>query len=62
MQKRQFIQECREFLQPDRDITIEEFERLQEEHKVYNSLGGNHDGDDLFNMVKEKVTNDLANK
>lgn len=62
IQKKNFKQDCRELLREGRDITLEEFETLQEEHNIYNSLGGNHDGDILFEMVREKATNQLADK
>lgn len=60
IQGRNFKQECREFLREGRDISLDEFEILQEEYDTYKSLGGNHDGDLLFSMVREKVTNILT--
>lgn len=60
IQSRSFKQECRELLREDRDITLEEFESLQEEYEIYKNLGGNHDGDLLFSMIREKVTNILT--
>lgn len=60
IQKKIFKQECRELLREGRILTLEEFEALQEEHNIYNSLGGNHDGDALFGMVREKATNQLS--
>lgn len=60
LQGRTFKQECREFLRPDREFTLEEFEALQDEYYVYKSLGGNHDGDTLFELVKKKATNILT--
>lgn len=62
IQRKNFKQECRELLREGRDITLDEFEALQEEHNIYHSLGGNHDGDTLFEMVKEKAANQLADK
>lgn len=55
-----FKKECRELLQDDREISLEEFETLQREHDVYKSLGGNHDGDTLFDMVQKKATHNLT--
>lgn len=55
-----FKQECRALLREDHEITLEEFEQLQEDHNIYNSLGGNHDGDALFNMVQGKTTINLT--
>lgn len=60
IQKKNFKQECRELLKEDHVITLEEFESIQDEHNIYNSLGGNHDGDTLFEMVEKKATNDLT--
>ncbi len=60
IQGRDFRQQCREYLREDRDISIEEFEILHDEYDTYKSLGGNHDGDLLFDMVHEKVTNLLT--
>lgn len=52
-----FKAKCREALREDNTITIEQFEALEKEHTVYNGLGGNHTGDELFNLVKRKVEN-----
>lgn len=60
IQGKNFKDECRELLRRSTDITLQEFELLQEEYYVYKSLGGNHDGDLLFNMVREKVTSILT--
>ena len=60
LQKKDFKQDCRELLTPGHQITLAEFEALQEEHNTYKSLGGNHDGDMLFDMVAKKAANDLT--
>ena len=62
IQKRHFKQECYELLEESHTITLAEFETAQEDHNIYNALGGNHDGDDLYKMVQKKATNNLANK
>lgn len=62
IQRRTFKQECRELLREGHEITLAEFEALQEEHNIYHSLGGNHDGDALFEMVKTKASNNLTDK
>ncbi len=62
IQGRTFKQECRELLEPDREFTLEEFEALQDEYYIYKNLGGNHDGDILFELVKKKATNILTDK
>lgn len=59
IQGKQFKQECRELLQPDCEITIDEWTRLNKEHDVYNSLNGNHEGDLLFNDVEIKYHSQL---
>lgn len=55
-----FKNECRSLLREGHEITLEEFESLQEDHKAYKALGGNHDGDTLFSMVEKKVTNSIT--
>ena len=60
IQGRHFKQDCRELLQEGREITLEEFEAIEEDHNTYKSLGGNHDGDILFSMVLKKATNNLT--
>ena len=60
LQKKDFKKDCRELLAPGHEITLPEFEALQEEHTTYKSLGGNHDGDQLFDMVVKKAANDLT--
>lgn len=60
IQKKNFKQDCRELLREGHEITLDEFEALQDEHNTYKSLGGNHDGDTLYDMVAKKATNDLT--
>ena len=52
-----FKAKCRDALREDNTITIEQFEALEKEHTVYNGLGGNHTGDELFKLVKHKIEN-----
>lgn len=59
IQGRDFKADCRILLQPDHEITLNEYEALIEEHEVYKSLGGNHEGDALFNMVQQKYGEQL---
>lgn len=54
IQGRDFKADCRMLLQPDHIITLSEYESIIEEHEVYKSLGGNHEGDALFTMVQQK--------
>lgn len=60
IQGKNFKQTCRELLQENKEITLAEFEAIQEDHNVYKSLGGNHDGDTLFDMVLKKATHNLT--
>ena len=60
IQKKNFEEDCRVLLEEGHNVTLDEFENLQEEHTTYKSLGGNHDGDTLFDMVVKKATNDLT--
>lgn len=60
IQGRAFKQECRALLREGHEITLEEWEFIQEEHDTYKALGGNHDGDSLFEMVKRKAIRTLS--
>lgn len=55
LQGKQFRRKCRKLLKPEHTITLEEYEQLIEDHNVYNALDGNHKGDELFALVKDKV-------
>ncbi len=59
LQGRNFRRDCRELLKEDHIITSVEYESIVHEHKVYNSLGGNHRGDALFQAVETKYKNSL---
>lgn len=54
-----FKAKCREALREENTISVEQFEALEKEHGIYNGLGGNHVGDELFKLVKHKVENQL---
>lgn len=54
IQGRTFKEECRNLLKDDHRITLDEFEAIQADHEIYNNLGGNHKGDELFEAVKAK--------
>ena len=56
---RAFKDDCRRLLEPGHVITLPEYEAIQAEHIVYNSLGGNHEGDGLFRLVVKKYQNTL---
>jgi len=49
-----FKSECRKLLDPKHIMTQEEFDTITIEHGAYNGLGGNHEGDMLYELVKEK--------
>ena len=52
-----FKDECRRLLAEGHQITLDEFEQLQADHEVYNSLDGNNKGDELFEAAKAKYIN-----
>lgn len=60
VQGRQFKASCIKLLDPAHVITLEEYEQIVEDHEAYNSLGGNHSGDNLFELVMEKAKNTLT--
>lgn len=49
-----FRKQCRFLLRNDHNITVDEYEQCIADHDAYNSLGGNHSGDLLFDSVVEK--------
>ena len=59
---RAFRADCRRLLEDQHIITLDEYEALVTEHKVYNNRGGNHEGDALFSMVEAKYKNSLHNE
>ena len=56
----EFKNQCKRALAEDHEITLEEFDELEYEHAIYNSLGGNHTGDQLFALVKAKFEANLT--
>ena len=61
IQGKQFKDDCRKLLNPDHEITLDEFEEIESDHETYNKMGGNHTGDKLFQMVEQKFKNSLSN-
>lgn len=55
VQGRQFKADCKRLLDPNHVITIEEFQQINEDHEAYHALGGNHNGDAIFELVKKKA-------
>ena len=62
IQGRTFKSNCRRLLDQNHDITLEEYEEITKDHEAYNSLGGNHNGDQLYLLVRKKVENSWANR
>lgn len=57
LQRKEFKEECRRLLNQEEAITYEQYTILQREHTVYNSLGGNHEGDQLFKLASTRYAN-----
>ena len=55
IQGRQFKEMCRKLLDPEHELTLDEYRQCSNEHEVYNHLGGNHDGDRLFSLIEKKA-------
>ena len=60
IQGRTFKSNCRRLLDQNHDITLEEYEEITKDHEAYNSLGGNHNGDQLYVLVRKKVEDSWA--
>lgn len=60
LQRKEFKEECRKLLNQKEEITYEQYTMLQHEHTIYNSLGGNHEGDQLFKLVSMRYANTNA--
>ena len=56
-----FKQECRRLLHKDHIITEEEFNTITVQHIAYNGLGGNHEGDAMYDSVNLKYHNQKSN-
>lgn len=54
-----FKQQCHDLLKEEHEITIEEYEGIQQDYDIYTSLGGNGQGKILYNLVCEKAINHL---
>ena len=60
IQGKQFKDECRALLKEEHVITLQEFENITNEHRIYNTLKGNHEGDSLYSLVKVKYEAGLS--
>lgn len=59
IQKQQFLKTCRKLINQEDPIQLEQFEKITAEHRTYNLLGGNHDGDELYRLVTSKYNSQL---
>ena len=59
IQKQQFVKTCRKLINQEEPIQLEQFEKITAEHRTYNLLGGNHDGDELYKLVTSKYNGQL---
>ena len=57
VQGQTFRAACRKLLETNHLITVDEYEQMVRDHEAYNSLGGNHIGDNLFKLVETKFSN-----
>lgn len=63
IQGRTFKNNCKRLLEENHEVTLEEYEEITKDHEAYNSLGGNHNGDQLYKLVRQKVENSwIVNK
>lgn len=60
LHRRRFVDDCRKLLNQESEITQEDYERLKREHRTYNALGGNHEGDEMYNLFLKKYEAQLA--
>lgn len=60
VQGRGFKENCHKLLSIDHKIDVEELENITKDHDAYKGLGGNHEGDMLFNLVIEKAKKDIT--
>lgn len=59
VQGRQFKADCKKLLAEGHIITFDEYQQITEDHQAYHDLGGNHNGDALFELVKKKAEKEL---
>lgn len=59
VQGRQFKADCKKLLSEEHIITFDEYQQINEDHKAYHDLGGNHNGDALFDLVRKKAEKEL---
>ena len=59
--KKEFLELGKNLLAPGHIITYEEYADYSQAHKLYNELGGNHEGDEQYNLVTTKYKTGLNN-
>lgn len=59
--KKIFLEDGRKLLVQGHVITYDEYMAYTQEHLIYNTLGGNHEGDQQFALVTEKYQSGLNN-
>ena len=59
VQGRQFKADCKKLLDEKHVITFDEYQQINEDHEAYHGLGGNHNGDALFELVRKKAEKEL---
>lgn len=60
VQGRQFKSDCKKLLASEHVMSIEEYQQINEDHQAYHALGGNHNGDALFDLVKKKAEKEIG--
>lgn len=60
MQGHQFREKCRQLLADEHELTLDEWTELIADHDAYKALDGNHEGDELFELVKIKASKFLT--
>lgn len=58
VQGRQFKSDCRRLLDEEHIMSLEEYEQITADHEAYKGLGGNHNGDTLYDLVCKKYVAD----
>lgn len=61
VQKETYMSHGQELLNEQHHITTEEYLTVTKEHDIYNRLGGNHEGDLMFDAITVKYHKGLEN-
>ena len=57
-----FRDECRKLLVDGHIISDKEFTTITKQHTAYNNIGGNHEGDSLYEMVESRYKKQIIDK